>query len=115
MAMISLAGTVTGGKDGVAVSVKEFEGGDKLANFSIADRQYFYSKDPDKKGQFYNVQLRGKAAEIAADRISKGDKIAVTGQLVQRDYNGKTYIDVVNAQVTYLEPRRENVEEDVAF
>lgn len=115
MAMISLAGTVTGGKDGVAVSVKEFDGGDKLANFSIADRQYFYSKDPDKKGQFYNVQLRGKAAEIAADRLQKGDKVACTGQLVQRDYNGKTYLDVVNAQITYLESRREAADEDVAF
>lgn len=104
MAMISLAGTVTGGKGGDAVTVKTF-GETKLAEFSIADRQYFYSKDTDKKGQFYNCSVPGKAAEVVADRLQKGSKVAVTGQLVQRDYNGKLYLDVKNAQVTFLDSR----------
>lgn len=102
MATISIAGTITGGKAKQAVSVKEFEGGAKLANFSVLDKQYFYSKE-DRKGQFYNVQVRGKEAEIASDRLAIGNRVAVTGQLVQRDYNGKTYFDVINANITYLE------------
>jgi len=49
------------------------------------------------------VQVRGKEAEIASDRLAIGNRVAVTGQLVQRDYNGKTYFDVINANITYLE------------
>ncbi len=105
MAMISIAGTVTAGKGGDAVTVKTFDNGDKIATFSVADRQYFYSKDSDKKGQFYNCEVRGKSAEIVADRLRKGDKVAVTGQLVQRDYNDRLYLDVKGAQVTFLEAR----------
>ena len=111
MASISLAGTVTGGKDGNAVTVREFEGGMKLATFSVADREYFYSKEPERKGQFYQVEVRGKAAEIAADRLSKGARVSVVGQLVQRDYNDRTYLDVKDARITYLDNRPEKEEE----
>ena len=37
--------------------------------------------------------------------MERGDKVAVHGQLVQRDYNGKTYLDVKNARVTFLESK----------
>lgn len=115
MASIQLAGTVTGGKDGNAVSVREFDGGLKIASFSVADREYFYSKDPDRKGQFYQVEVRGKAAEIAADRLSKGSRVAVSGQIIQRDYNGKTYLDVKEARVTYLDNRPDKTDEEAPF
>ena len=109
MATISLAGTVTAKEGEPAVTVKEFESGDKVATFSIADRQYVYTKrGEESRGQFYRVEVRGKAAEITVDRLQRGDKIAGTGQLVQREYNGKIYYDVKNFQPTYLEPKRED-------
>ena len=103
MASVSLAGTVTGKQGEPAVQVRQFDGGMKIAKFSMADREYFYSKDDERKGQFYSVEVSGKAADIVADRLERGDKVAVTGQLVQRDYNDKVYLDVKQARVTFLE------------
>jgi single-stranded DNA-binding protein len=108
MASISLAGTVTGKQGESPVTVKQFDSGDSVATFSVADREYVYSKPgTESMGQFYRVEVRGKAAQIAADRLQRGDKVAVTGQLVQREYNDKVYLDVKGARVTFLEPRRE--------
>lgn len=106
MASINLAGTVTAKEGTEAVTLKEFSGGDKVATFSMVDRQYVYAKQGEEAmGQFYRCEVRGKAAEIAADRLQRGHKIAVSGQLVQRMYNEKVYMDVKNAQLTYLETR----------
>ena len=103
MASISLAGKVTCKEGDPAVTVREFGNGGKVAKFSMLDREYFYSKDDEKKGQFYSVEVNGKAAEIVIDRLQRGDRVSVHGQLVQRDYNDKTYLDVKNARVTYME------------
>ena len=108
MASISLGGKVTGKQGEPAVSVREFGNGGKVAKFSIVDSEYFYVKEGDeRKGQFYSVEVTGKAAEIVADRLERGDRVAVHGQLVQRDYNDKTYLDVKNARVTFLEGRKD--------
>jgi len=109
MATITIAGSVCGGKDGGdAVTLKTFDNGNQIATFSVADTEYFYTKkDEERKGQFYRVEVIGKAAEIATDRLVKGSKVAVSGQFVARDYNGSTYYDVKNARVTYLDPRPE--------
>jgi len=108
MAAISLAGKVTGKQGEPAVTVREFGNGGKIAKFSMVDREYFYSKDEEKFGQFYSVEVSGKAAEIVAERLQRGDRLAVRGQLVQREYNGKIYLDVKQASVTFLEDRRES-------
>lgn len=113
MASISVAGTVTGKQGETPVSVKQFDSGDSVATFSVVDREYVYTKPgAESSGQFYRVEVRGKAAQIAADRLQRGDKVAVHGQIVQREYGGKTYLDVKNARVTYLEPRKEAVGAD---
>ncbi len=108
MASISLAGTVTGKQGDSPVTVKQFDSGDSIATFSVADREYVYTKPgTESKGQFYRVEVRGKAAQIAADRLPRGDQIAVTGQLVQRDYQYQVYLAVKNARITYWEARRD--------
>lgn len=107
MASISLGGKVTGKQGEPAVTVREFGNGGKIAKFSMVDSEYFYSKDDDKKGQFYSVEVTGKGADIVADRLERGDRVAVHGQLVQRDYNDRTYLDVKNARVTFLEGRKD--------
>ena len=108
MATISIAGPVTGKQGEAPVTVKQFDSGDSVATFSVADREYVYSKPGEEaKGQFYRVEVRGKSAQVAADRLQRGDKVGVTGQLVQREYQGKIYLDVKNARLTYLEARRD--------
>jgi single-stranded DNA-binding protein len=107
MATISIAGTVTGRPGESPVTIKTFDTGDTVASFSVADRAYVFSKPgADRQGQFYRCEVRGKAAEIVAERIQRGDKVGVSGQLVQRMYNEKLFLDVKNASVTFLEDRQ---------
>lgn len=106
MASISIAGPVVCKEGTPPVNVKTFDSGDKIATFTVMDRAYVYTKPgEDRTGQFYTCQLRGKQAEIAEERLQRGDKVAVTGQLVQREYQGKVYLDIRNANPTYLEYR----------
>ena len=116
MAFASIAGTVTGKPGESPVTVKVFDSGDSVASFSVADLAYVYAKPgEDRQGQFYRCEIRGKAAEIAAERLQRGDKIKVDGQLVQRTYNYKLYLDLKNAQVTFLEKRQEVAKDEVPF
>jgi single-stranded DNA-binding protein len=109
MASISIAGKVVCKEGTPPVSLKTFDNGNQLANFSVVDNEFFYVKEgDDRPGQFYNVQVNGKAAEIFADRLQRGDRVAVHGQIVQRVYQDKTYLDIRNARVTSLEPRRDS-------
>ena len=113
MATISIAGTVTGRTGESPVTVKTFENGDSVASFSVADRAYVHAKPgAERQGQFYRCEVRGKAAEIAAERIKRGDKISVSGQLVQRMYNEKLFLDIKNASVTFLEDRAKASSDD---
>lgn len=108
MASISVSGTVTCKQGSDPVSIKTFQNDNKLGSFSVLDKEYFYVKEGEERfGQFYNVEVNGKAAEIAQDRLQRGDRIAVHGQLVQREYQGKVYLTIKNARVTYLEARRD--------
>lgn len=115
MASISLAGKVTCKEGSPAVTVREFGNGGKIAKFSMVDTEYFYSKDDDRLGQFYSVEVSGKGAEIVADRLERGDRVAVHGQLVQREYQDKKYLDVKNARVTFLEGRKDTPASGDAF
>ena len=108
MANISISGKVTCKEGTEAVSVREFGNGGKIAKFSVVDTEYYYAKEADDKiGQFYSVEVSGKAAEIVADRLQRGDRVAVHGQLVMREYNDKKYMDVKNARVNFFEARRD--------
>ena len=109
MAAITTAGKVTAKEGTEAVTVREFGNGGKIAKFNMVDSEYFYVKEgDDRKGQFYTVEVNGKAADIVVDRLRRGDRLAVRGQLVQREYNEKLYLDIKSASVTFLEDRRDS-------
>lgn len=108
MAAITTAGKVTGKQGEPAVTVREFGNGGKIAKFNMVDQEYYYAKDADDKiGQFYTCEVTGKQADIVADRLERGDRVCVRGQLVQRKYNEKVYLDIKQASVTFMEDRRD--------
>jgi single-stranded DNA-binding protein len=109
MASISIVGKVVCKEGTPAVNLKTFENGNQIASFSVVDNEYFYVKQgEDRPGQFYSVEVNGKAAEIFADRLQRGDRVGVHGQLVQRPYQDKVYLTVKNARVVSQEPARDN-------
>ena len=108
MASISVVGKVVCKEGTAPVSLKTFDNGNSIATFSVVDNEYIYVKEGEERpGQFYSVEVNGKAANIVADRLQRGDRLGVHGQLVQRIYQDKTYLTVKNARVTTLEPRRD--------
>lgn len=116
MASISVAGKVVCKEGTAPVNLKTFDNGNSIASFSVVDNEYFYVKEGEERfGQFYNVEVNGKAAQIAVDRLQRGDRVSVHGQLVQRQYQDKVYLTIKNGRVTSLEPRREAVDEEVPF
>ena len=105
MAQVAISGKVTGKQGEPAVTIKELgSNGFKVAEFSVVDTEYFYHKGDDKPGQFYRVRVTGKQAEWA-DQLERGDFLYVTGQLVAKVFNDKTYLNIEDAR--YNAPRKE--------
>ena len=104
MATITICGTIACKEGTEAVQLKKVGNDLSIGTFSVLDKEWFSSKKDDTKkvGQFYRVELIGKSAEIAAERLNRGDSIGVSGQLVQSEYNGKTYYTVKNTRLTYV-------------
>jgi single-stranded DNA-binding protein len=109
MASISIVGKVTCKEGTAPVNLKTFDNGNQVANFSVVDLEYFsVPEGQDRPGQFYSVELYGKSAEIYADRLQRGDRVGIHGQLVLRQYQDKIYPTIKNARVTHQEPRRDD-------
>lgn len=70
--MISITVVGNAGRD---PEVRYLENGKQVANFSIGARA---SKD---ETEWFNVQIWGKQAEIAANYVKKGSTVAVSGSL----------------------------------
>lgn len=102
MASISISGNIACKQGSEAVTLKRVGNDLAIATFSVLDKEWVPGKkDEQKVGQFYRVEVIGKSAEIAAERLNRGDGIAVHGQLVQSEYNGKTYYTVKNSRLVY--------------
>jgi single-strand DNA-binding protein len=94
MKNITIAGNV--GKD---AEVRTTQNGDKLASFSVAVEQ---RDGREKSTLWFDVSLWGKRGEALAPHIVKGGRVAVSGDLGTREYNGKTYLTVRANDVTLL-------------
>jgi single-strand DNA-binding protein len=71
--LVSLVGRVGGDPD-----VKYFESGSVVCNLTLAvDRRTRNNDQPD----WFNLELWGKTAEVAANYVRKGSLIGVTGAL----------------------------------
>lgn len=71
--------------------IKNFEGGKKLANLTIATNEVYYNEKGDKVEQteWHRITAWGKIAEIIEKFVTKGKEIAVEGKLTHRNYDDK--------------------------
>ncbi len=71
--------------------VREFDGGKKMARFSVATNERFaYGEGQFKEDtQWHGVVAWGKVAAQAAEQLRKGNRIALEGRLVHRNYEAK--------------------------
>ena len=90
------------GNVGKAPEVRTFDGGNKVANFTLATTKRY----TDRNGQlvdattWHNIQVNGKIADVAEKYVQKGDPIYIEGELTAR-----TYVDRNNAERVIYEVR----------
>ena len=111
--MSSVNVLVLTGNFGQDPSIKWFESGNCLAEFSLAVDSY---SDGEKKTDWYNCKAWGKTAEIIANHCRKGSKVGLTGKLKKETWNDRTtgderykYVPTFN-QVTLLSSKKDGLE-----
>ena len=93
-------------------AVKEFEGGVKVANFSLAVEKTYKNKDGEKDVNFINIVAWRKTAEIAEKYLKKGSLCGIAGSIETRNYEDsdgvKHYVTEVLASELQLLPSSGN-------
>ncbi len=88
--------------------IKQFDGGKKLANLTLATNDYYTNDKGEKVSQteWHRVSAWGKTADLIEQFVTKGKEIAIDGKLTHRSYedkNGeKRYITEVVANEVML-------------
>src|SRR6478736_4167205 len=79
------------GHTGNDPEIKNFEGGRKLASFTLATHESYKNEKGEKvdETQWHRLVAWGKTAEIIETHITKGKEIAIEGKLTHRSYNDK--------------------------
>ena len=94
MKSITIAGNI--GKD---AETRRTQSGDAVTSFSVAVED----RIPKEKGTiWFRCSLWGKRGESLAQYLTKGSKVAVSGELSIEVYEGKTNLTVKVDQVTLL-------------
>jgi single-strand DNA-binding protein len=79
------------GNVGNEPEIKIFEGGKKVAKFTIATNEVYYNENKEKitDTQWHNISAWGKVADVIENFVSKGKEIAIEGKLTHRSYDDK--------------------------
>lgn len=95
------------GNVGKNPEVRTFDGGNKVANFTLATTKHY----TDRNGRaveattWHNVQVNGKIVEVVEKYVQKGDPIYVEGELTAR-----TYVDRNNVERVIYEVRASKIQ-----
>ena len=74
------------GRAGREPDVRYFESGSVVANFTLAVNRRSRDEEPD----WFNLEIWGKQAQIAADYVKKGSLIGITGSFQIESWKDKT-------------------------
>ena len=74
------------GRAGREPDVRYFESGSIVANFTLAVNRRSRDEEPD----WFNLEIWGKQAQVAADYVKKGSLIGVTGSFKIDSWKDKT-------------------------
>ena len=101
------------GNLGVDPEVKELTDGKVIAKMSLATSDTYKKASGEKvtETQWHNLVAWGKTAEIVGKYLSKGNRIAVEGRLVNRTYEDKKGIkryitEIVIQDLLMLSPKQ---------
>ncbi len=92
------------GNLGMNPEVKEFDGGKKVAKFTMATNETYKNQKGEKvqETQWHNIVAWGKTAELMETLLAKGKEVMIEGKITSRSYEekegNKRYITEVVAQ-----------------
>jgi single-strand DNA-binding protein len=87
------------GNIGKSAETRTTQGGDKVTSWSVAVEE---RTGKEKSTIWFDCSLWGKRGESLASYLTKGSKVAVSGDLGKREYEGKTYLTIRADQVTLM-------------
>ena len=95
------------GNVGKNPEVRTFDGGNKVANFTLATTKHYTDRNGQavKATTWHNVQVNGKIVEVVEKYVQKGDPIYVEGELTAR-----TYVDRNNVERVIYEVRASQIQ-----
>lgn len=85
--------------------IKDFEGGNKLAKFSMATTEHFINRKGEKTSEteWHYVVAWGKLAERIEAEFKKGSFVSVEGKIKTRNYVDKNGVKKYITEVVALE------------
>jgi single-strand DNA-binding protein len=96
--------------------VKEFEGGKKVAKFSLATTESYKNDEGEKISEtsWHNVVAWNGLATIAEKYLNKGKEVAVEGRISYRNYEDKDgvkkyFTEIILSQIQLLKNPVSNV------
>ena len=98
------------------VNLSETQSGVAVCRFAIAVKRRF-SSEGEPQADFFNITAWRGLAESVARYCKKGNKVAVTGSVQIRTYEGndgvkRTAVDVVAEDVEFLTPKAQDGAEE---
>lgn len=89
------------GNVGKTPEVRVFDGGNKVANFTLATTKRYTNSNGQAVDAttWHNIQVNGKIAEVAEKYVQKGDPIYVEGELTSRSYVDRNNVERVIYEV----------------
>ena len=90
---------VISGNIGKDAQTRTTQGGDKVTSWTVAVEE---RQGQDKRTIWFDCNLWGARGEKLAEYLTKGGKVAVSGDLSTREHDGRTYLTVRADQVTLM-------------
>ena len=69
------------GRAGRDAELRQLENGNKVTNFSLAVSQRPTRTNPKPDAEWFDINLWGNSAEVAAQFVKKGGQVGITGRL----------------------------------
>ena len=95
------------GRLGKDVELRNTQGGEKVANFSVATTESWKDRNSGErkeKTEWHNVVVWGPAAEVADKYLAKGDRVGIEGKIQTRKWTDKSGNDRYSTEVVISGP-----------
>lgn len=100
------------GRVGKDPEVRQFDGGNKVANFTLATDESYTDRNGQRQTatEWHNLVLNGKLADIAAQYVHKGSMLYIEGKIRTRSWqdqqgNKHYQTEVVGLGMQLLDPK----------